>query len=259
MSFQLDHHNKILTILESLDSDLLKESEAYFGGGTLLSLDFGEYRLSQDVDFACPMPGPGYKKLRKAIFDYGIKGLFNDESQIKFCGNPINNQYGIRVFVEVNNTLIKIEIYIEARFQLDPPRFPKWSPVACLSISDCFTSKLLCNTDRYMDDSAKGKDLIDLAILRLQHSIPKRAIKKAEQSYEVIRPLIESIQRFQSREEFREKWFDDLQIDSEYLPKIIDGIDLLAKDFELPATERTFREEYDDFYKKNCNSKIETS
>lgn len=248
MSFQLDYHNKILKILESLDSDLLKESKAYFSGGTLLSLDFGEYRLSKDVDFACPLPGPGYKKLRKVIFEHGIKGLFNDQRQIKFWDHPINNQYGIRTFVEVNNTVIKIEIYIEARFQLDSPHYPKWSPVACLSLSDCFTSKLLCNTDRYMDDSAKGKDLIDLAILRLQHSIPKRAIEKAEQSYEVIRPLIESIQRFQYREEFREKWFDDLQIDAEYIPKIIDGIDLLAQDFELAPTERTSREEHDEFY-----------
>ena len=35
MSFQLDYHNKILKILESLDSDLLKESKAYFGGGSV--------------------------------------------------------------------------------------------------------------------------------------------------------------------------------------------------------------------------------
>jgi hypothetical protein len=46
MTFQLDHHNRILTILNSLNSHLLEESKAYFGGGTLLTLDFGEYRWS---------------------------------------------------------------------------------------------------------------------------------------------------------------------------------------------------------------------
>lgn len=36
MTFSLDHHNKILTILESLDPEVLKKGSAYFGGGTLL-------------------------------------------------------------------------------------------------------------------------------------------------------------------------------------------------------------------------------
>lgn len=44
MTFRLDHHNKILTILESLDPEVLKKGSAYFGGGTLLALDFAEYR-----------------------------------------------------------------------------------------------------------------------------------------------------------------------------------------------------------------------
>jgi len=54
MTFRLDHHNKILTILECLDSEVLRKGSAYFGGGTLLALDFEEYRWSKDVDFiAC--------------------------------------------------------------------------------------------------------------------------------------------------------------------------------------------------------------
>jgi len=71
MTFQLDHHNKILTILDSLDSNLLEESQAYFGGGTLLTLDFGEYRWSKDIDFICPIASSGYKHLRTIIFDGG--------------------------------------------------------------------------------------------------------------------------------------------------------------------------------------------
>ncbi len=53
MTFNVDHHNKILTILKSLDSNVLRDSNAYFGGGTLLALEFGEYRWSKDIDFIC--------------------------------------------------------------------------------------------------------------------------------------------------------------------------------------------------------------
>jgi hypothetical protein len=45
MTFKLDYHNKILTILECLDSEILKNASAYFGGGSILALDFGEYRF----------------------------------------------------------------------------------------------------------------------------------------------------------------------------------------------------------------------
>jgi hypothetical protein len=38
-----------------------------------------------------------------------------------------------------------------------------------------------------MDDSVESRDLIDLAILRLQSPIPQEAIEKAEKAYEVMR------------------------------------------------------------------------
>ncbi|MGB5631607.1 MAG: nucleotidyl transferase AbiEii/AbiGii toxin family protein, partial [Waterburya sp.] len=78
MRFKLDHHNKILTILESFNQDLLNESFAYFGGGTLITLNFEEYRWSKDVDFICPVSTSGYKNLRTAIYDGGHKALFSD-------------------------------------------------------------------------------------------------------------------------------------------------------------------------------------
>ena len=51
MTFRFKHHNQILTVLESLDSDVLRKGSAYFGGGTLLAFEFEEYRWSKDVDF----------------------------------------------------------------------------------------------------------------------------------------------------------------------------------------------------------------
>ncbi len=60
MTFKLAHHNKILTILNSLDDEILKKGSAYFGGGTLLALDLDEYRWSKDIDFISPISSSGY-------------------------------------------------------------------------------------------------------------------------------------------------------------------------------------------------------
>lgn len=246
MTFRLEHHNKILTILECLDSEVLKEGSAYFGGGTLLALDFEEYRWSKDVDFIASVGTQGYKYLRQVVFDGGHEALFRDLSKIKI-GRSTTDQYGIRMIVFVDNIPIKTEIIAENRFQLDPPRYPQWSPVPCLSLNDCFTSKLLSNSDRYMDDGVEARDLIDLAVLRLQSPIPQVSIEKAEIAYEVMRPLQKAIERFQSRPDYREKFFVGLQVDKAQIPKIIDGIDLLAEDLGLSHTERLFQEQHDIF------------
>ena len=239
MRFKFEHHNKILTILKSLNSELLELGLAYFGGGSFLSLQFGEYRLSNDIDFICPVSSSGYRYLRTILFDNSIQALFKDLSKVEI-GRSTTDQYGIRMLVMVNKTPIKTEIIAEVRFELDPPIFPSWSPVACLSNIDCFTSKLLSNADRFMDDSIEARDLIDLAVLRLNSPLPKKAIDKAEKAYEVIRPLKVAIKRFQERRDFREKCFSNLQIDKSLFPKIIDGIDFLAQDLEIDITERRF-------------------
>jgi hypothetical protein len=105
--------------------------------------------------------------------------------------------------------------------------------VACLSLNDCFTAKLLANADRYSDDSVESRDLIDLAVLRLHSAIPPEAMRKAEKAYEVMRPLASAIQRFQQRENYREQCFLGLRIDTSQIPQILDGIDLLASDLTL--------------------------
>lgn len=246
MTFRLAHHNKILTILNSLNFDLLKEGSTYFGGGTLLALDFGEYRWSKDVDFISSVTSSGYKNLRTIVFDGGYKALFRDLSRIQI-GRGTTDQYGIRMIVLVDNEPIKTEIIAEARFELDSPRYLEWSPVPCLSLNDCFTAKLLANSDRCMDDSVEARDLIDLAVLRLQSPIPQKAVEKAERAYEVKRPLKSAIQRFQEKPDYRQECFFNLQIDAAQIPKIIDGIDLLASDLDLASTERAFKEQYDIF------------
>ncbi|QSJ15903.1 nucleotidyl transferase AbiEii/AbiGii toxin family protein [Nostoc sp. UHCC 0702] len=254
MTFSLEHHNKILTILKSLNHDVLKEGSAYFAGGTLLTLDYQEYRQSKDIDFISPVFTSGYKYLRTVVFDGGFEALFCDLSKIKI-GRGTTDQYGIRMIVIVDDLAIKTEIIAESRFELDPPRYPEWSPVPCLSFNDCFTSKLLSNSDRYMDDSVEARDLIDLAILRLQSPIPQQSIEKAEKAYEVIRPLEIAVKRFQERPDYRQECFYSLQVNEAQIPMIIDGIDLLASDLDLEITERVFKEQHDIFDNLETESK----
>ncbi len=242
MTFKFDLHDKILTILDRLNCELLKERSVCFGGGTLLAIAFGEYRLSKDIDLI--VNAPGYKHLRNSIFDRGYEALFRDFANIQI-GRKTSDRYGIRMSIGVDNLPIKTEIIVEARFNLDPPQYLEWSPVPCLSLSDCFTSKLLANADRFMDSSVESRDLIDLAVLRLQSPLPDSAVRKAENAYEVMRPLKQAVQQFQERANYRDKCFVSLQIDKTQIPKIIDGLDLLAADLELDPTERTFQEQHD--------------
>ena len=51
--FQRKRHNDVLHVLRSLNGPLLLDAECYFGGGTAIVLNLGEYRESVDVDFLC--------------------------------------------------------------------------------------------------------------------------------------------------------------------------------------------------------------
>lgn len=106
--FELDHHRKILTILNALDSDFFRAINACFGGGTLLALLYGEYRWSKDIDFICPV-GEGYRKLRSDLADRGYDALFKDTSSINLPREFKADQYGVRFAVQVEATLIKFE------------------------------------------------------------------------------------------------------------------------------------------------------
>jgi hypothetical protein len=246
MQFKLEHHNQILTIINSLNYQVFQENNAYFGGGTLIALLYNEYRQSNDIDFICSVASSGYKNLRSFIFDNSYQSLFSNLNHIGIRRST-KDQYGIRMLVEIDDIFIKTEIIAEARFELELPRYFAWTNIPCLSHNDSITSKLLANSDRYPDDSVLSRDLIDLAILRYNSTFSSVAINKAEQAYEVIRPLKIAIQRFQERPEYREKCFEQLKISNKYIPIIIDGIDLLAIDFNLGITQRTFKEEHDLF------------
>jgi hypothetical protein len=241
MDFKIDRHQTIHQILKELNRDLLSECRAYFGGGTLLSLDLGEYRTSNDIDFICPF-GADYSKLRSSIREHTPQILLRNGSSLEISRVTID-QYGIRMGIVANGVAIKTEIIAQAGFELDPPRQPSWSPVDCLSITDCFTCKLLANADRFSDRRVRSRDLIDLAHLRLVSPIPAEAIAKAEGDYsQVMGVLTEALVQFQDDADRRFDCYEQLNISPANRVRTIDGIDLLATDFGLGMTERTMSE-----------------
>jgi Nucleotidyl transferase AbiEii toxin, Type IV TA system len=223
-------HQKILIILSNLNVEFLSECRAYFGGGTLISLQHEEYRESKDIDFICPV-GEGYRLLRQQIANIGYDVIFNTQQGIDVPREIRADQYGIRFPVNVDGTTIKFEIISEGRIQLGEPDYFHWSSIPCLNPTDCCAEKLLANADRWPDASVESRDLIDLAILRLAESFPQAAIDKAESAYPVIEPLKKAIQYFDRRSEYRDKCFSSLKIQSP--EKIISGLNLLSADLHL--------------------------
>ncbi|MFN5894863.1 MAG: nucleotidyl transferase AbiEii/AbiGii toxin family protein, partial [Dolichospermum sp.] len=225
-----EFHQKILIVLHQLKANFLLECGAYFGGGTLVSLNHGEYRLSKDIDFLCST-GTGYRLLRQKIAENQYNALFNTQNNLNLPGEIKADQYGVRFAIVVDETLIKFEIIMEGRIELGEADYPSWSPVPCLNQIDSFAEKLLANSDRWNDSSVESRDLIDLAIQRLNSPIPQAAIEKAESAYPVIEPLKKAIAFFQNHPNYRDKCFAALGIADP--SKIIDGIDLMAADLRL--------------------------
>jgi hypothetical protein len=52
-SFTRPTHRQVHAMLSRLDSEFLVRTRCFFGGGTRIVLELGEYRESRDVDFLC--------------------------------------------------------------------------------------------------------------------------------------------------------------------------------------------------------------
>lgn len=237
MPFRYSAHNHILRVLRSLNTDFFQQCQAYFGGGTLLALAYGEYRLSRDIDFLCPY-GEAFSCLRRGIHDYGYAALFKADrcEDITFPRDIRTDRDGVRCAVQIGELIFKLEIVAEGRIRLDDPVQPEWSPVNCLSVADQVSEKLLANGDRWADASVDARDLIDLAILKQRTAFPQQAIDKAEAAYPTLEPLKRSIQNFQAKPDYRLRCYERLQVESPI--EIINGLDALAQQFGLPLCDR---------------------
>jgi hypothetical protein len=180
-----------------------------FGGGTVITLRFGEYRESVDIDFLLS-DMIHYRSLRQLLT--GPDGI----NAILLPGQPPMvqlrdiraDQYGIRTMLLVAEQPIKFEIVLEGRIKLAAPTA---KDVVCgiptLTVLDMATSKLLANSDRWADDGVFSRDLIDLAMMQPRLPLLREAIAKAEAAYgQAIRvDLWKAVHQFQQRQGWLER------------------------------------------------------
>jgi hypothetical protein len=159
--FARPRHATVAATLAALDGKFLEECRCWFGGGTRIVLELGEYRESEDLDFLCSS-APGYRALRSTI---------SERSLGKIAARPLAlarevraDRYGIRTVLDINDAKLKFEIVLEGRIDLAGGSRIGFD-VPCLDHADCFAEKLLANADRWRDNAVLSRDIIDLAFM----------------------------------------------------------------------------------------------
>lgn len=156
-----------------------------FGGGTAITLRFGEYRESVDIDFLVSDLSH-YRSLRQLLTGAaGINAIVQSgQPSLVKMQDMRADQYGIRTMLSVAGQPVKFEIVLEGRIELDSPTA---DDVVCgistLTVPDMVVSKLLANSDRWADVGVFSRDLIDLAMMQPGSPLLRQAIAKAEVAY----------------------------------------------------------------------------
>ena len=151
--FKIARHNVIREIiLNHLDRRLIEDNDFYFGGGTLCSMKFGEYRESVDIDFlSCSRSGAVQLKLNSASLT-DLPLWQNREPKV--------DKDGVRMWCEYNGVCFKLEFIFESRIKfLRPERFRDILSLDSVSLMAC---KFLANSDRGYTAFEAPKDITDI-------------------------------------------------------------------------------------------------
>lgn len=226
--FRRAHHNRIHKVLSGLDIPFFRENRLLFCGGTLVSLMHHEFRHSNDIDLIPDPSFRGYRALRERVSgDASV--LFDSVPDGVRLGEPGCDQYGVRFAAFVDECPIKFAIFQEARLDfLQPGMEVPELPVLCLAPEDQMVEKLLANTERGMDPSVRHRDLYDLAMLGLDNINPGAAIERANRAYDVERSLDKLLNLLLTDTQRRVDDMEALEIDREYRPRVVDGLEVLA-------------------------------
>lgn len=216
--FRLEHHRRIASLLEQLNSELLRRHDCLFGGGTAIALRYGEFRQSVDIDLLVSNL-QGYRELRQMVRrDNSLKAFWKAPAQpFEESREPLTDQYGIRAGVIVRGVVVKLEIVLEGRISLEMPNEEEAvCGIASMTLNDLICSKLLANSDRWNDDGVFNRDLIDLAHLPLNKAVWERALAKAELAYgDAVRAdLGKALERLLQREGWLERCREALAIEA---------------------------------------------
>ena len=208
--------------MSALNGDLLREANCLFGGSTAMALRFGEYRESGDMDFLVSNL-ESYRLLRQRLTgDEGFSGLLRpDGERFRLAREIRADQYGIRNALLLDESLIKFEIVLEARIQIEAATGKdKVCGISTLTLLDMATCKLLANADRWSDDGVFSRDVIDLAMMSPTLPLLRKAVQKAQGAYgpAVTRDLERAIDRLQHRQDWLEHC---MQVIGMALPKAV--------------------------------------
>jgi len=210
--FKRPVHQQVQTILSGLDCDFLEKSQCYFGGGTRIVLELGEYRESRDIDFLCANQA-GYHAMRETVTENSLGRISSPD--ITLAREVRADQYGIRTFIENDGNRLKFEIIREARIELSSQEFGGLS-VLCLSHPCCFAEKFLANADRGQDSSTLSRDIIDLAFMIENWAVDdaNTGLTIAEQAYgsSIRRNLELVISKLRDDKVYRKKCVDGLAV-----------------------------------------------
>lgn len=166
--FRREHHRLIGAVLSSLDGELLRNHNCYFGGGTAIALAFNEFRTSRDVDFLI-QDKKQFLNLKNLIKETSSNTLFRPAHSLDLKMNFIEStNYAIRHVVVINQVDIKFEIIHEANLKarFDTP-IDQINGISVLSKDDLIATKLLANVDRYADRGTFNRDVIDLSFMNI--------------------------------------------------------------------------------------------
>lgn len=155
------HHVAIDTILAALNAPFLAKAHCFFGGGTRIVLELGEYRESADIDFLCSNRD-GYRALRSTITETSLGDIAT--APLILVRNLRADQYGIRTVLSAGDEFIKFEIINEARIDLSGAVSDRLH-VPALDRVSCFAEKILANDDRWRDTAVMSRDIIDIAYM----------------------------------------------------------------------------------------------
>jgi hypothetical protein len=184
-TFSRPHHRDIATVLGCLDAALLREHNCLFGGGTAISLRFGEYRESLDIDFMVS-DAKGFKRLREKLSGKTNLDTIMIPGQRVFQDPEIirTSPYAIRTQVRVGQSRIKFEIISEGNLSFDAPSAKDMvCGITTLTTTDLAACKILANSDRYLDDGTYNRDIIDLAMIPTTSKELRQALAKTHNAY----------------------------------------------------------------------------
>ena len=118
-NFRRPWHRLVWHVLESLNSDLLARARCWFGGGTRVAMELGEFRESVDVDFLRE-DREGYRILRSTVTRSPLGNLAS--RPLELLRDVRADMYGIRTFLRVDGQPVKFEVIFEGRIPLSGRR-----------------------------------------------------------------------------------------------------------------------------------------